>query len=108
VYGEFLTGGAAEIVAHQVQAGLGWEARHVELGHLQRAGSPVAMDRILALRLGARAAGLAVGGRFGQMAAMQNGEIVQVAFAEAVAHNRRLSDHFLDRYEFFFSPDPEP
>ncbi|MCA8956731.1 MAG: 6-phosphofructokinase, partial [Planctomycetes bacterium] len=68
---------------------------------------PLAMDRIFALRLGAHAATLLLEGRFGRMAAMQNGEIADVPLAEAVARIRKLSDHFLDRYEAFFAfPNP--
>ena len=41
------------------------EIRVTVLGHLQRGGSPVPFDRILATRLGRRAAEAAAGGRFG-------------------------------------------
>ena len=107
-FGHFETGGVAALVATHIEQELGWEARPVVLGHLQRAGAPVAFDRIFALRLGARAANLAVQGRFGRMAALRNGEIVDIPLAEAVASIRRLSDHFLDRYENFFAAEPRP
>src|SRR5690606_10205525 len=72
-WGHFVIGGAARLVAGHIQDTLGWEARAVELGHLQRAGRPLAIDRIFALRLGARAASLALSGKFGRMAAMRSG-----------------------------------
>ena len=84
-------------MAAHIQEELSWEARPVVLGHLQRAGPPVAFDRIFALRLGSRAANLALQGQFGRMAALRNGEIVDIPLAEAVATTRKLSDHFLDR-----------
>jgi ATP-dependent phosphofructokinase / diphosphate-dependent phosphofructokinase len=48
-------GGIAELVARQIEARTGKEARSIVLGHLQRGGSPVMTDRVLALRLGCAA-----------------------------------------------------
>lgn len=107
-FGEYETGGVASLVATHIQQEFSWEARPVVLGHLQRAGPPVAFDRIFALRLGARAANLALQGRFGRMAALRNGEITDIPLHEAVARTHKLSDHFLDRYENFFAARPEP
>lgn len=103
-YGEFHIGGAAETVANAIERRLGWEARHLVLGHLQRAGQPIAFDRIFALRLGARAARLVLERRFGRMAGMRAGEITDLPIAEAVASRKTLSEGFLDRYESFFLP----
>jgi 6-phosphofructokinase 1 len=94
----------AELVASRIRTRLGWDARHLVLGHLQRAGRPTAFDRIFALRLGARAARLVLEGRFGYMAAMRAGEIVEVPLQAAVAARKVISDKFLDRYESFFLP----
>ncbi|MCH8809494.1 MAG: 6-phosphofructokinase, partial [Proteobacteria bacterium] len=107
-FGEYRTGGVAELVAAHIQRELGWEARATVLGYLQRSGRPVAFDRIFALRLGARAANLCLSGGYGRMAALQNGEIVDIPLAEAVASIRKLSDHFLNRYENFFAAEPDP
>ncbi len=103
-FGQYLTGGVAEVVARHVQERLGWEARPMVLGHLQRCGKPIAFDRIFALRLGARAAGLVLAGRFGRMAALRNGELSDIPLEEAIAEPSTLSEHFLDRYENFFLP----
>jgi phosphofructokinase-like protein len=103
-FGEYRTGGVAALVCRRIEARLGWEARHLVLGHLQRAGRPIAFDRIFALRLGARAARLVLERRFGFMAAMRAGEIVDVPLADAVAARKTLSAQFLDRYETFFLP----
>ena len=84
-FGEYEIGGAAETVARCVERRIGWESRHLVLGHLQRAGQPVAFDRLFALRLGARAARLVLAGQFGMMAAMRAGEITEVPIADAVA-----------------------
>ncbi len=103
-FGEYLTGGMAQLVARKIKQRIGWDSRHLVLGHLQRAGQPIAFDRIFALRLGARAARLVLEHRFGFMAAMRAGEIVEVPLAAAVAQRKTLTDQFLDRYETFFLP----
>lgn len=50
-----LLGGIAEQVAGQITERIGKETRSLVLGHLQRGGSPVTSDRLLALRLGCAA-----------------------------------------------------
>jgi 6-phosphofructokinase 1 len=102
-FGAYKTGGVAALVARRLEAELGWEARALVLGHLQRAGDPIAFDRIFAVRLGAKAARLVVEGKFGRMAALRNGEVVDVPLADAVAAPKKLSDHFIDAYEGFFT-----
>jgi hypothetical protein len=42
------------------------------------------------------------------MAALQNGEVVDVPLADAIAERKTLRDQFLDRYEQFFVPIPLP
>jgi ATP-dependent phosphofructokinase / diphosphate-dependent phosphofructokinase len=103
-FGEYRTGGVGATLAKCIQNRLGWESRHVVLGHLQRAGKPIAFDRIFALRLGARAARLVLERRFGYMSAMRAGQIVDVPLAAAVAARKTLTQEFLDRYETFFLP----
>lgn len=103
-WGDYKIGGVAHLLAAMVEKRMGWDARPLVLGHLQRAGQPIAFDRIFALRLGARAARLVIERKFGRMAAMQAGEIVDVPLADAVAERKVLTDKFLDKYESFFLP----
>ncbi len=103
-WGNPIIGGAAELVAGKVRDLLGWDSRSVVLGHLQRAGKPLAFDRMFALRLGARAARLVLTKNFGRMASMQAGSIVDVPLCDAVAERKVLSPDFLDKYESFFLP----
>jgi 6-phosphofructokinase 1 len=107
-FGEFKTGGVAELLARKIQKRMGWESRAVVLAHLQRAGRPIAFDRIFALRLGAKAARLVLERRFGYMAALRAGEVVEVPLREAVAERKVLTGQFLDRYETFFLPISTP
>jgi ATP-dependent phosphofructokinase / diphosphate-dependent phosphofructokinase len=48
-------GGIAERLARQIETATGCESRSVVLGHLQRGGTPVGYDRLLAQRMGCAA-----------------------------------------------------
>jgi 6-phosphofructokinase 1 len=85
-----------QTLAEQIEAATGYETRAVQLGHLQRGGSPSAFDRVLGLRLGVRAADLVKERKFGYMPALQCSRIVDVPLEEALAHNRTVD---LDLYE---------
>jgi ATP-dependent phosphofructokinase / diphosphate-dependent phosphofructokinase len=77
-------GGAGLRLAHELQPRIDHEIRVTVLGHLQRGGSPVPFDRILATRFGRHAADLAVAGRFGRMVCLVGGRIEDVALEDAV------------------------
>ena len=55
------------------------------LGHLQRGGTPIAFDRVLATQFGVRAFELVLEGKFGRMTAYRNNTIIDVSLEEAVA-----------------------
>ena len=55
------------------------------LGHIQRGGSPIAFDRILASRYGVEAAKLIARKEYGQMVALRGDRITAVPIAEAVS-----------------------
>ena len=79
-------GGAADHVAQVLGDLTGRETRSLVLGHLQRGGSPIAYDRVLALRFGAAAVELAAEGHFGCMVALDPPEVKPVPLAEAIDH----------------------
>jgi 6-phosphofructokinase len=76
--------GAGERVVRELEALTRCDARVTVLGHLQRGGSPVAFDRILATQFGEAAARLAVAGRCGRMVRLAAGRIEDVDLDEAV------------------------
>jgi 6-phosphofructokinase 1 len=78
-------GGIAYQVAADIQQHIDLEIRVTVLGHVQRGGSPIAFDRILASRFGKAAADLVATGKFGQMVAVRGEEIVSVAIQDAVS-----------------------
>ncbi|MCW3982267.1 MAG: 6-phosphofructokinase [Candidatus Bathyarchaeota archaeon] len=78
------------------------ETRVVVLGHLQRGGSPIAFDRILATRYGIAAIDLVHEGKFGRMVALQGNKITSVPL-KTIAGKRKTVDLQLYRMaEVFF------
>jgi 6-phosphofructokinase 1 len=77
-------GGVAYQLSKQLKdAGCAAEIRETVLGHVQRGGSPVAFDRILATLFGVKAFELALEKKFGRMVSYQNNTITSVTLEEA-------------------------
>jgi 6-phosphofructokinase 1 len=70
---------------------LGFEVRLTVLGHVQRGGSPSAFDRVLATRVGAKAAECLVNGVHGVMVGWVGNECVTTPLEEAVAFQKEIS-----------------
>ena len=69
-------------LAHELGERLSQEIRVVVPGHFQRGGSPCPYDRVLSTRFGTAAAQLIINKNYGNMVALQNGEIVPVPLKE--------------------------
>ena len=69
-------------LAHELGEKLSQEIRVVVPGHYQRGGSPCPYDLVLTTRLGTAAAQLIIEKKYGNMVALQNGEIVPVPLKE--------------------------
>lgn len=95
-------GGIAHVVAPLLELQTGWEARVTVLGHVQRGGSPVAADRILATRFGHAAVDLAAHEGWGRMVASRGAEIVDVPLGEA-AKVRPVPEELFRVAEIFFA-----
>ena len=83
-------GGIGEQIARQLEPLTGKECRHVVLGHLQRGGSPVAYDRMLATRFGTHAFELMVQGKFGVMTALHPPDVVAIPIEDIVGKTRTV------------------
>src|SRR5690349_4503390 len=78
-------GGVAFQLSKQLKdAGCKAEIRETVLGHVQRGGSPVAYDRVLATLFGVRAFELVLEKKFGRMVAYKNNDIVDVTLRNAI------------------------
>ena len=72
------------------------------LGHVQRGGTPVAVDRILATRLGVAATEAMLNGSFGQMMALDGERVVEVGLEQALAAPKLVDGDLYDVGSVFF------
>jgi len=84
-------GGIAERISQQLAEATGYESRSLVLGHLQRGGSPVTYDRVLAQRLGSAAARYLDVTTESGLVAMVNGSTKLVPFAEVMGGTRNVA-----------------
>ena len=84
-------GGIAYQVAADIAQHIELEIRVTVLGHIQRGGSPIAFDRILATRFGKAAADLVARGEFGRMVAYREEKIISVAIRDAISRPKRVN-----------------
>ena len=67
------------------------EIRCTVLGHIQRGGSPIPFDRVLATRYGVKAVELVRDGRFGELVCLKGGEITSVPIADVASAPREVA-----------------
>jgi len=94
--------GVGEALGREIEERTGFETRVTVLGHVQRGGTPTPRDRVLATRFGLKAADLALGGEFGQMAALRGDDVVAVPLAEATAELKVVPREWYDVARAFF------
>ncbi len=75
-------GGIGAHVADEIQLRTRSETRVTTLGHVQRGGSPVAFDRVLASRLGVAAVDHAIDGRWGNLVGVRGADIATTPLVE--------------------------
>jgi 6-phosphofructokinase 1 len=73
-----------------------YDARVTILGHIQRGGSPTAVDRNLASRMGAAAVEALMEGQRNVMIGIKNGELVYVPIRKAINHDKTINRKGLD------------
>jgi len=92
--------GGAEIINDGLtKAGCPFQTRVLKLGHLQRGGSPVPYDRILASRLGNFAVQAILDGKTGAMAGEVNGQNVLTPFADTYSHHKAVPNELVELLE---------
>jgi 6-phosphofructokinase 1 len=80
----------------------GIETRSAVIGHIQRGGSPTLFDRILGLRVGAKAADLAAKNEWGNMVALRGNDVVGVPLKEATAALKTVPPEWIKFAEIFW------
>ena len=78
-------GGVASRLIHDLKnIGVETDMRETVLGHLQRGGTPIAYDRVLATQFGTRAFEMILNEEYGKMVAYRHPNIVSVPFSDAI------------------------
>ena len=87
-------GGVGNVLAQQIEERTGIETRTTVLGHVQRGGTPVAADRVLATQFGHAAMDLLVSGAAGRMVVMRAGAVSDIDLTECDGRQRLVPlDH---------------
>lgn len=94
--------GIGDFVAKEIESRINAETRSAVLGHIQRGGSPSEFDRVLATRLGIKAAEMVNAGEFGRMSAFVCNEIVSVPMDEAVSQLKTVPISLYDQAKLLF------
>lgn len=100
-YGYPRLGGVGQALAKELEQATGYETRVTTLGHVQRGGTPIAFDRLLATRYGIEAAELVMRREFGRMAALKGTELTSVPLEE-VTGVKTVDLRYLEIAKTFF------
>ena len=92
-----------EYIAKEIEKRTGIETRSAATGHIQRGGPPSAFDRVLASRLGIRAAQCVYEKDFGKMVALRGTEVVPVDIDKAVGTLRTVPRELYDTVTTLFN-----
>ncbi len=87
---------SAYSVARHLEHRIGYETRITILGHVQRGGTPTVFDRLLGLRMGARAVDALLEGKSGIMIALKEGKITEVPLMEALKREKKVDQSLYD------------
>ena len=83
-------------------AGIEFGARWVQLGHLQRGGSPTTFDRMLCIQFGLKAVDLIEKGQFGKMVSLRGGNIKKVSLKKALSKHKTVPPALYHRLMYFW------
>jgi 6-phosphofructokinase 1 len=83
-------GGICASIAQEIETRTGYESRVVQIGHVQRGGTPTAYDRILSTRFGLAAVDALHNGAVGHMVALRSSQVTTVPLSEVVNKDRPI------------------
>lgn len=101
-FGHVRFGGVGYYLGKEIEKCIDIETRVVVLGHIQRGGSPVAYDRILATRYGVGAIDLIKEENFGNMVALKGNKIVHVPLKDVAGKQKTVDLELYDVAKGFF------
>jgi len=91
-FGHVRLGGIGKVLAKEVEDRIGWESRHVVLGHLQRGGAPSAYDRVLSTRYGIAAADAVARGLSGVMISLEGNKVKPTEMTDDIKKVKRVPE----------------
>jgi 6-phosphofructokinase 1 len=97
------TGGALKIAEHVKKVCPEFDTKVTILGHIQRGGSPSALDRVLASRLGNAAVNALLEGKTNVMVGILHRDISYIPFEKAIKHHQKLNKDLLNLAEVLSS-----
>lgn len=100
-FGHVRLGGIGKQLAELIEKRTGLESRYVVLGHLQRGGNPCAFDRVMTIRMGAKAVELIEQKKFGYMTGLKGTKIEAVPLSEAVGSLKIVTEDRIKEMEIF-------
>jgi ATP-dependent phosphofructokinase / diphosphate-dependent phosphofructokinase len=101
-FGHRRLGGIGVTLEGEIERRSGFETRVTILGHVQRGGTPVAFDRVLATRFGVAALEAVAAGRFGTMIGLRGTDIVEAPLEDALREPKLLDPELYATAELFF------
>jgi 6-phosphofructokinase 1 len=101
-FGHARLGGIGVTLESEIERRTGYESRVTILGHVQRGGTPVAYDRVLATRFGVAAMDAAAAKRFGAMVALRGTQIIEVELEQALRQPKLLDPALYETAQLFF------
>jgi 6-phosphofructokinase 1 len=101
-FGRPRLGGISVDIARELHERTGFETRVVQIGHVQRGGTPNAFDRVLSTRLGVAAVSALHDDVFDCMVALHNDDVVRVPLTEMVGKTRYVDLSLYDNVATVF------
>ena len=86
-------------LAKRISEETGFSGRAIVLGHIQRGGSPVPEDRILASRMAGKAIELLINNESGKCVCLKNSEIVAMGIEEALKETNQSKELLYQLFE---------
>jgi 6-phosphofructokinase 1 len=96
-------GSISQVIAPELSRLTGFESRVVQLGHVQRGGTPTAYDRVLSTRFGLAAVDAVYAKAFGDLVVLKCGHIERLSMSVTRGKTRTIDlALFQDVAETFF------
>lgn len=89
-FGRPRLGGISTAIAPLIEERTGFDVRVVQIGHIQRGGTPSAFDRVLATRFGMAAVDAIDDGDFGKMVVLRGSQVTRESMSATEGNTRHI------------------